>query len=184
MRPPQGSVQLLIRGEVAALPLKGVIDFAAERVRLDKEMQKAEADIKRVDQKLGNPKFVANAPEEIVEGEREKREEAEARRGKIVEALERLQSARCDSTSDCAAAAPCLARDGMAHRTRGGSNGGRSTQCRNPESTPTSAGATRKGGSVDDWMKICDDNIAFGSLAQGAAPRAQIPDRPTAAATR
>jgi valyl-tRNA synthetase len=90
---PQGSVQLLIRGEVAALPLKGVIDFAAERARLDKEMQKAEADIKRVDQKLGNPNFVANAPEEIIDGERDKREEAEARRGKIVEALERLQSA-------------------------------------------------------------------------------------------
>ena len=55
---------------------------------------KAEADIARVDAKLGNPKFVANAPEEIIEGEREKREEAEARRGKIVEALERLKSAQ------------------------------------------------------------------------------------------
>jgi ketosteroid isomerase-like protein len=30
-----------------------------------------------------------------------------------------------------------------------------------------------KGGSVDDWMKICADNIAFGSLAQGALPTAQ-----------
>jgi valyl-tRNA synthetase len=90
---PQGSVQLLIRGEVAALPLKGVIDLDAERARLGKEMQKAESDIARVDQKLGNPKFVANAAEEVVESEREKREEAVARRGKIVEALERLQSA-------------------------------------------------------------------------------------------
>ena len=90
---PQGSVQLLVRGQVAALPLKGVIDFAAERVRLDKEMQKALADIKRVDQKLGNPNFVANAPEEIIEGEKEKREEAEGRRAKILEALERLKGA-------------------------------------------------------------------------------------------
>lgn len=30
-----------------------------------------------------------------------------------------------------------------------------------------------KGGSVDDWMKICADDIAFGSLAQGAAPPIQ-----------
>ncbi len=30
-----------------------------------------------------------------------------------------------------------------------------------------------KGGSVDDWMKLCTDNIAFGSLAQGAAPAVQ-----------
>ncbi len=35
---PQGSVQLLVRGEVAALPLIGVIDLAAERARLAKEM--------------------------------------------------------------------------------------------------------------------------------------------------
>ncbi|MBX9845317.1 MAG: valine--tRNA ligase [Xanthobacteraceae bacterium] len=91
--PPQGSVQLLIRGEIAALPLKGVIDFAAERARLDKEMKKAESDIQRVDAKLNNPKFVANADEEVVEGEREKREEAVGRRQKIVEALERLQHA-------------------------------------------------------------------------------------------
>ena len=30
-----------------------------------------------------------------------------------------------------------------------------------------------KGGSVEDWLKICSDNIAFGSLAQGAAPKVQ-----------
>ncbi|MGY4469838.1 hypothetical protein ACVWWK_005547 [Bradyrhizobium sp. LB9.1b] len=35
---PDGAVQLLVRGEVAALPLKGVIDVAAERTRLDKEI--------------------------------------------------------------------------------------------------------------------------------------------------
>jgi valyl-tRNA synthetase len=87
-------VQLLVRGEVAALPLKGVIDLDAERARLNKEMQKAEADIKRVDQKLGNPNFVANAPEDIIDGEKEKRQEAEDRRQKILEALERLNSAK------------------------------------------------------------------------------------------
>ena len=70
-----------------------MIDFAAERARLDKEMKKAESDIQRVDAKLNNPKFVANADEEVVEGEREKREEAVGRRQKIVEALERLQHA-------------------------------------------------------------------------------------------
>src|SRR5437763_14963642 len=60
-RAPEGAVQLLVRGEVAALPLKGVIDLSAERTRLDKEIAKADADIKRVDAKLGNEKFVANA---------------------------------------------------------------------------------------------------------------------------
>ncbi len=90
---PQGSVQLVVRGEVAALPLKGVIDLAAERARLAKEMAKADADIARVDAKLGNAKFVERAPEEVVEEEKEKREEALARKAKIAEALERLQGA-------------------------------------------------------------------------------------------
>ncbi len=92
-RAPEGAVQLLVRGEVAALPLKGVIDFSAEKTRLDKELARAEADIKRVDAKLGNEKFVANAPEDIVEEEKEKREAAVARKTKILEALERLKHA-------------------------------------------------------------------------------------------
>jgi valyl-tRNA synthetase len=88
-----GSVQLVVRGEVAALPLKGVIDLAAERTRLTKELAKVDADVKRVDGKLGNADFLARAPEEVVEGEREKREEALGRRAKILEALERLKEA-------------------------------------------------------------------------------------------
>ena len=91
--PPQGSVQLVIRGEVAALPLKGVIDLAAEAARLAKEMAKADADIARVDAKLNNANFVARAPEEVVEEEKEKREEAQARKAKIAEAMERLRGA-------------------------------------------------------------------------------------------
>ena len=92
-QPPEGAVQLLVRGEVAALPLKGVIDLSAEKTRLEKEIAKAEADIKRVDAKLSNEKFVANAPEEIVEEEKEKREAAVARKAKNLEALERLKNA-------------------------------------------------------------------------------------------
>jgi valyl-tRNA synthetase len=88
---PQGAVQLVVRGDVAALPLQGVIDLAAERARLVKEMAKADADIARVDAKLGNPNFVSRAPEDVVEEEKEKREEAQARKAKIAEALERLK---------------------------------------------------------------------------------------------
>jgi len=90
---PAGAVQLLVRGELAALPLKGVIDLAAERGRLEKEMAKVAGDIARIDAKLGNADFLKRAPEEVVEGEREKREEAETRRAKILEALERLKGA-------------------------------------------------------------------------------------------
>jgi valyl-tRNA synthetase len=90
---PPGAVQLIVRGEVAALPLAGVIDLAAEGARLTKEMAKCDADIARVDAKLGNPNFVARAPEEVVEEEQEKREAAQARKAKIAEALARLLGA-------------------------------------------------------------------------------------------
>jgi valyl-tRNA synthetase len=90
---PPGAVQLVVRGEILALPLAGIIDLDAERARLAKELAKAEADIARVDAKLGNPNFVARAPEEVVEEEKEKREEAQARKVKIAEALDRLKGA-------------------------------------------------------------------------------------------
>jgi valyl-tRNA synthetase len=70
-----------------------VIDLSAEKARLEKELAKAEADIKRVDAKLSNEKFVANAPEEIVEEEKEKRDAARARKARILEALELLKKA-------------------------------------------------------------------------------------------
>jgi valyl-tRNA synthetase len=81
---------MVVRGETAALPLKGVIDVVAERARLEKGLAKVVADIARVDAKLGNADFLKRAPEDVVEGEREKRADAEERRAKIIEALKRL----------------------------------------------------------------------------------------------
>jgi valyl-tRNA synthetase len=88
-----GTVQLLVRGETVGLELAGLVDLAAERARLAKEMAKCDADIARVEAKLGNPNFVARAPEEVVEEEKEKREEAQLRKAKIAEALQRLEGA-------------------------------------------------------------------------------------------
>ena len=88
---PKGALQLVVRGDVAALPLAGIVDLAAERARLTKELAKCDADIARVEQKLNNADFIKRAPEEVVEGEREKREEALARKAKIIEALARLK---------------------------------------------------------------------------------------------
>ncbi|HLM40832.1 MAG TPA: valine--tRNA ligase [Microvirga sp.] len=91
--PPRSSIQLLIRGEVAALPLEGVIDLDAERARLAKEIQKIDADVGKIDAKLGNADFVRRAPEEVVEEQRERRDEALARKAKMEEALSRLRDA-------------------------------------------------------------------------------------------
>jgi valyl-tRNA synthetase len=83
----------VVRSETIGLSVVGLIDIPAERARLAKEMAKADADIARVDAKLSNEKFVANAPEEIIEGEKEKHEEAVGRKEKIAEALDRLKGA-------------------------------------------------------------------------------------------
>ena len=88
---PKGSAQFIVGEAVAALPLGDVIDFAKERARLEKEMQKAEAEIKQFDAKLANENFVSRAPEEVIEEQKEKRAEAAAIRGRLMEALKRLQ---------------------------------------------------------------------------------------------
>ena len=62
----------------AALPLAGVIDMAAERARLEREIEKAKAEISKVDAKLGNESFVAKAPPEVVEENRERKADFEA----------------------------------------------------------------------------------------------------------
>ncbi|WP_460450105.1 valine--tRNA ligase [Alsobacter sp. SYSU BS001988] len=90
---PSESVQLVVRGDVAALPLAGVVDIEAESQRLQKEIGKLEADVAKVDAKLGNADFLARAPEEVVEEQRERRQEALDRAGKLRDALERLKKA-------------------------------------------------------------------------------------------
>jgi valyl-tRNA synthetase len=90
---PSQSIQVVARGETAALPLADVIDIPAESARLDKETAKLRGEVSKVDAKLGNADFMARAPEEVVEEQRERREEALARLGKISEALQRLRAA-------------------------------------------------------------------------------------------
>ncbi len=69
---PAGSAQLLIGEATAALPLAGIVDLSAERIRLEKELAKVGVEIARLDKKLANENFVARAPEDVVEAEREK----------------------------------------------------------------------------------------------------------------
>ena len=60
------------------------------KTRLTKELGKLEGDIAGVERKLSNPDFVAKAPEEVIEENRERVAAAQARQGKIKDALARL----------------------------------------------------------------------------------------------
>ncbi len=90
---PKNSVQLLVRGSVAALPLEGIVDLAAEVARLKKEAGKAKAEIAKLDGKLNNADFIARAPEDVVDEQRERREAEAVRLAKMEEALSRLSDA-------------------------------------------------------------------------------------------
>jgi valyl-tRNA synthetase len=54
------------------IPLAGLIDVAAEKARLTKEIARIEVEIKKCEGKLGNASFVANAPAEVVAQERQR----------------------------------------------------------------------------------------------------------------
>ena len=67
--------------------LAGVVDLAAERLRLAREIQKAEDEIAFVETRLARPEFVKRAPAEVVERERARLEEHRRRRAKLRESL-------------------------------------------------------------------------------------------------
>ena len=88
---PVGSLLLVVRGETAALPLAGVVDLAAEKARLDKEIDKVRNEIAKVAAKLENDDFLARAPEEVIAEHQERREAFEERLAKLTHARERLE---------------------------------------------------------------------------------------------
>jgi len=89
----QGAAQMVVDEATLVMPLAGVIEIDKERVRLEKEIARVEAEIGKVDKKFANPDFVAKAAPEVVEENRERREEWAAAKQKLQEALQRLSGA-------------------------------------------------------------------------------------------
>ncbi len=87
---PKGSAQIVIGEATYCLPLEGVVDFAEERARLEKELKKLDGEIKRLEGKLGNAKFVANAPDEVVAEEKQKLTDYQEQRGRVEIAFNRV----------------------------------------------------------------------------------------------
>ncbi len=82
---PKESATEVVRGIEVVLPLAGVVDLVAERKRLGKEIAKLEKDASGLDRKLGNEKFLAKAPAEVVAKDR-------ARRAEIADTLDKLKA--------------------------------------------------------------------------------------------
>jgi len=87
---PANSAQIVVGEATYCLPLEGVIDFSEERARLDKELKKLAGEIKRLEGKLGNEKFVANAPEAVVAEERQKLADYQSQQAKVQIAMGRI----------------------------------------------------------------------------------------------
>ncbi|HWQ11786.1 MAG TPA: valine--tRNA ligase [Roseiflexaceae bacterium] len=68
---PQGAATLVVQDVEVFLPLAGMVDLQAERARLRKELEAAEADIARREARLANEGFVARAPAHVVQRERD-----------------------------------------------------------------------------------------------------------------
>ncbi|MTJ83467.1 MAG: valine--tRNA ligase [Telmatospirillum sp.] len=88
----KGAVQVVIDEATVLLPLADFIDVAQEKARLAKEIAKLDVDIDKVGKKLGNEAFIAKAPPEVVEEQRDKLNEWSVARAKLSEALERISS--------------------------------------------------------------------------------------------
>ncbi len=90
---PAGSLPFVVEGAALALPVAGVVDLAAERARLSKEIKALEGEAERFEKKLANADFVARAKPEVVEENRAKLAEAQGARARLEAALERLSRA-------------------------------------------------------------------------------------------
>jgi valyl-tRNA synthetase len=89
---PTASASVVVGRCEVFVPLKGMIDLDQERERLQKEIEQKEDFLTSVEKKLNNPQFVTKAPDEVVEKERKKKQDASAELERLRGNLEDLQS--------------------------------------------------------------------------------------------
>ena len=90
--PPKGAALMVVGEATIALPLEGVIDMAAERKRLEKEIAKAENDRGKAEAWLSNEANVANSPPQVLELNRERVAEGADKIKRLKAALKRIEA--------------------------------------------------------------------------------------------
>lgn len=88
--PPDQMMTLIVDPLVVMLPLGGVVDVRAERLRLGREIDECEGGVRRLESLLASQDFVARAPEEVVEREQERLRGLKERQLRLQEVLAQL----------------------------------------------------------------------------------------------
>ena len=78
-------------GLAIEVPLAGLIDVEAERLRLTKEMEKIQREIEKLERTLSNTSFVDRAPKDVVEENRRRLADYRDQAAKLAEGLKRLE---------------------------------------------------------------------------------------------
>jgi valyl-tRNA synthetase len=89
---PEVAASALVRGIEVYVPLEGVVDLAAERARLGRELAKVDEALDRVNRKLTNTDFLGKAPAEVVGRQRATQAELQDARTKLQEGLGRIEA--------------------------------------------------------------------------------------------
>ena len=79
----EGMVQVIFNEGLIYLSLKGIINFTEEKKRLQKNLEKIELEIKKIQTKLNNNNFIDNAPEEVIKEQKDREEEYQLSKEKI-----------------------------------------------------------------------------------------------------
>ncbi len=90
--PPAKSAQIVLGEAIIALPLEGVIDIAAERARLEKELAAVEKEIASLKGRLANENFISKARPEVVEQTRARLAENEEKLARLQQAATRISA--------------------------------------------------------------------------------------------
>jgi valyl-tRNA synthetase len=88
---PDDAGHVLVQDIEVFVPLKGLINAADELAKLDREQGKLEQELRRVEGKLNNEKFMGKAPEDVIEKERRKLAELQVRLDKNAESSSRMK---------------------------------------------------------------------------------------------
>jgi valyl-tRNA synthetase len=88
---PMSATALVGQMEIL-VPMAGLIDKDAELLRLNKEIEKLQKDLTRIEGKLNNPKFVDKAPLDVVEKEREKQSAQQQSLVKLKQQLQQIST--------------------------------------------------------------------------------------------